>query len=509
MGTDSFTYKISDGTNESSPATATITITNAVPTAQADQYTILEDQVLEVGSGSGFPPPPGGQSLLANDADADDDILRTQLVGNVSNGSLVLRDDGSFVYTPAPNFAGTDSFTYSVTDGVVSTNPVTVTITVQAGGPFDLDGHDESTLTPWMSEPDEAAYGLGVSVGHSAQIFTRVYNLPSNWVIDSRRVVFDPDVLSVNGVTQPGYIELSPGGGNEVLTVSALVSGYAPTEIWYDISGHTVGGGPLGEEFITRVVMNVVEGKAVLRQLEFTSDHNVIRQNTKDVTKSGDRYSDVEFVRATKYSAPMTQSVNSAQAVSKVKVKVTWDWAGIPANTPFKLVGASGAEALTFGSDLLSTGNLPAADTVELTAVNDVRITIKTINDTIDWEMVLNPGAANEKTLPMGTSGAHKIYLLFSPPAVQAQGLDAFHPTDIRMDRAVLVMNEAVLQAFRAIPAGPTPQRIVFEVVKLQSQRFNPDPKKNVVPAPLKQENMGHGWKVFDTWTGMPGQGTD
>ena len=40
--------------------------------------------------------------------------------------------DGSFTYTPAANFNGTDSFTYKANDGTADSNVATVTITVTA-----------------------------------------------------------------------------------------------------------------------------------------------------------------------------------------------------------------------------------------------------------------------------------------------------------------------------------------------------------------------------------------
>jgi VCBS repeat-containing protein len=52
------------------------------------------------------------------------------VVANVSHGVLVFNDDGSFTYTPAADFAGTDSFTYKVNDGLADSGAATVTITV-------------------------------------------------------------------------------------------------------------------------------------------------------------------------------------------------------------------------------------------------------------------------------------------------------------------------------------------------------------------------------------------
>ena len=52
------------------------------------------------------------------------------MVTNVSNGTLTLNGDGTFVYTPNPNFFGTDTFTYRANDGALDSNVATVTITV-------------------------------------------------------------------------------------------------------------------------------------------------------------------------------------------------------------------------------------------------------------------------------------------------------------------------------------------------------------------------------------------
>ncbi|MFL2687032.1 MAG: tandem-95 repeat protein, partial [Alphaproteobacteria bacterium] len=60
------------------------------------------------------------------------------LNGDPANGSATVNEDGSYSYTPNANYAGSDSFTYSVSDGNggVSTGKVNVTITgVNDGGP--------------------------------------------------------------------------------------------------------------------------------------------------------------------------------------------------------------------------------------------------------------------------------------------------------------------------------------------------------------------------------------
>ena len=125
-GTDSFTYKASDGTHESEVATVTITINpvNDAPVAVDDAYTVAEDAVLTVAA-------PG---VLANDSDVDGDVLNATLRTNVSHGVLALLSDGSFTYTPDQDFFGTDSFTYTLISHPQTeegwTDWATVTITV-------------------------------------------------------------------------------------------------------------------------------------------------------------------------------------------------------------------------------------------------------------------------------------------------------------------------------------------------------------------------------------------
>src|SRR5918993_1070735 len=98
------------------------TVTNQAPVAAGDAFSTAEDTVLTVAA-------PG---VLGNDADPDGDPVTAVVVTGPSHGSLTLNADGSFSYTPAADFAGSDSFNYRATDGSLNSNPVTVTITVTA-----------------------------------------------------------------------------------------------------------------------------------------------------------------------------------------------------------------------------------------------------------------------------------------------------------------------------------------------------------------------------------------
>ena len=122
-GTDSFTYQASDDLLTSNTATVTITVhgVNDAPIAVGDPYSVDEDVVLTIDATIG---------VLANDSDADGDSLTALLNSLPANGTVDFSDDGSFTYTPDPNFNGTDSFTYMANDGSLNSSSATVTITV-------------------------------------------------------------------------------------------------------------------------------------------------------------------------------------------------------------------------------------------------------------------------------------------------------------------------------------------------------------------------------------------
>jgi VCBS repeat-containing protein len=119
-GLDSFTYQATDGVANSNVAAVNLYVTNTAPVANDDSYSTIRDKVLSKAA-------PG---VLSNDTDANGDTLTTFLVTEPTHGVLVLNDDGSFAYTPAAGFMGTDTFTYRVHDGDLTSGTATVTITV-------------------------------------------------------------------------------------------------------------------------------------------------------------------------------------------------------------------------------------------------------------------------------------------------------------------------------------------------------------------------------------------
>lgn len=150
-GGDSFTYRANDGEANSNTVTVTLTVQalNDAPVAVANQFSTSEDTALNV-------PAPG---VLGNDTDVDGLVLSASLVAGPENGSLVLDANGSFLYTPAPDFNGPDAFTYRASDGTANSNTATVSLTVTAS-PDAPDAAADSFSTDEDSPREVAAPGV-------------------------------------------------------------------------------------------------------------------------------------------------------------------------------------------------------------------------------------------------------------------------------------------------------------------------------------------------------------
>jgi len=118
-GPDSFTFIVNDGTVDSQLATVTTTVipVNDPPVAKDDAAATEQGQAIVV-------------KVLANDWDVDGDAFHVASVTQPDNGSATINKGETVAYTPAPGFSGTDSFTYTITDGNGGTATATVRITV-------------------------------------------------------------------------------------------------------------------------------------------------------------------------------------------------------------------------------------------------------------------------------------------------------------------------------------------------------------------------------------------
>ena len=164
VGTDSFTYTIKDPSGATSTATVTVTVggVNDAPVAQDDVGQIGQNGVLTVSAANGVIL--SGANPAGRDSDIDGDSLTVTAVsfngtpGTVGTalqgqyGTLVLRADGSYTYTPNDTAkalddgeTGRDVFTYTVKDGGGLADTATLTVTVTGANDAPVAVADNAT----------------------------------------------------------------------------------------------------------------------------------------------------------------------------------------------------------------------------------------------------------------------------------------------------------------------------------------------------------------------------
>uniref|UniRef100_UPI0014216010 Ig-like domain-containing protein n=1 Tax=Thalassoroseus pseudoceratinae TaxID=2713176 RepID=UPI0014216010 len=92
-----------------------VTAINDAPIAVDDDATTDEDTPVVI-------------NVLANDSDVEGDTLTVSAVTPGTNGTVTINPDGTLTYTPAANFAGSDTFTYTINDGNGGSDTATVNV---------------------------------------------------------------------------------------------------------------------------------------------------------------------------------------------------------------------------------------------------------------------------------------------------------------------------------------------------------------------------------------------
>ena len=163
-GTDSFTYTVTDGTvTVTYTITVTVTPVNDPPVARDDVAATREDTPVVI-------------DVLGNDSDTEGDPL-TVVAASALNGTVTVNADGTITYQPRPDFSGTDTITYRVSDGQggFATASVVVTVAPVNDAPVATDTSvtvaEDTTLTgslPPATDPDgdPVVYGLGSPAGN-------------------------------------------------------------------------------------------------------------------------------------------------------------------------------------------------------------------------------------------------------------------------------------------------------------------------------------------------------
>mgnify|MGYP006289684679 CR=1 FL=1 len=183
-------YPPAEATLADNVAPLPLRVRNVPPVAHADRVTTTEEAPVAV-------------AVLANDADANGDGLTLAAVAPPLHGSATL-SGGQVVYQPARDYAGAETFTYTVADpgGLTASGRVTATV---------LPVNDAPVVTP---PPDQMLHP-----GQRATVSFTVTDVDSAAAaLQVTATVTNPTVLP------PGHLALAQSGTQCTLTLTATAT---------------------------------------------------------------------------------------------------------------------------------------------------------------------------------------------------------------------------------------------------------------------------------------------
>jgi len=150
-GNASITYAISDGAGGSASSTISVQVLsgpNQPPVAVADSASVAKNGTLNL-------------NPRLNDSDPEAGPLTISAVTQPSHGSVSIGGIG-VIYTPATNYTGSDSFTYTIQDSGGLTATATVSVTVTAVNSPPVAVNDTLEIVTYIGQPAQGdVYVLG------------------------------------------------------------------------------------------------------------------------------------------------------------------------------------------------------------------------------------------------------------------------------------------------------------------------------------------------------------
>ena len=146
-----YTIAINDGDGGITPQTFVVQVTgtNDAPVAVADTLSATEDTAVIYTAAQ----------LLGNDTDVDNSDLSIASVTSGTGGTAVLNADGTVTFTPDANFNGAANFSYTVSDGDLTSAPATATINVTP-----VNDAPVNTVPPPTEQPLTVAEDTDLSI---------------------------------------------------------------------------------------------------------------------------------------------------------------------------------------------------------------------------------------------------------------------------------------------------------------------------------------------------------
>jgi hypothetical protein len=440
-GTDTFRYHTNDGAlNSPTSGTVTIHVNDQAPQAGDVSFDVAAGGVLNDPT----------KNVLAQTSAPDDDPVTAQLVNGPREArQFTLNSDGTFVYAPVSGFTGTDSFTFTASDGTLSSNTATVTLQVS-----DVAfAHDHYYLLPPSG---------GLTVSAADGVLADAFNPTAGSV---RAVLVRPASSGTVDLHSDGSFVYAPAGGPPAADVTF---GYT-----IPLPDGTLNGP------VAQAVLVAAQPRVQLLSEKFTKGIpavgriHVVRAITPD--SGGDEYPTSWSSTAASTRNPLAlfadagYSLVATFSVDRPELfKQAIDAGRLAA------VGSNGwlAPALRGARPRFIIGRA----TGTLTAVwDDVPATAKaSVNDTVDqqWSLVLTLGGG-AAVVPTSNTALHQIYVMAS----LVTRLDTIYHTVARVG----TLAAAGLSSFSDAEADKITDNIMkaFETRNItRAEKFAPTDKK-------------------------------
>ena len=240
IGSDEFVYTFNDGNGGVSQAVVQVEIdqVNDAPVAVTDEVQIDEDSANQT------------IDVLANDTTESGEQLTITGLGSTDKGGVVSINGSVLNYTPAANFFGTETFSYTIDDGNGGTATGTVEVDVrnvndppvanddQLNSSRDISQQTLNVLNNDSTLPDDAAESLTIVAVGASNVGATV-DIGS----DGQTLVYTPPAGFVGNDTFTYTVEDSEGESSTA-TANVNVREFQPSSIsgfvYFDVNNNGV-----------------------------------------------------------------------------------------------------------------------------------------------------------------------------------------------------------------------------------------------------------------------------
>lgn len=263
-GAAGFSYTVADPSGATSTGRVSVGVTPVSDpiTAGADSLRTSEDTPIEIAAAS----------LLGNDSTSGASLIFIGVAAtSAQGGTVTLAGDGTLRYTPKAEFNGSDSFTYTVSDGQGGTKTGTVTVSVAAVHDAPKTGADSFITNEDTALVLSAVKLLGNnSTTETGPLTIQSVRCPTNGTVSkdgSGNVTFTPHA-NFNGIASFDYVVADASGVTSVQRVSVTVNPINDAPMTRGLSYAVVPGNTLS----AKLIASDIEGDALTYSLVSASN---------------------------------------------------------------------------------------------------------------------------------------------------------------------------------------------------------------------------------------------